>query len=275
MLAGLRQIQEEALDDDLDVLREMENETSQTAPGQPKPGLKPSSLPANNIKMPEVQVEDSQVAHFPLGGFDDEGQYDSEPEDPTAGLDRNGQPLPVYKKRGQKRTTRKVNIKPVRAKLVQPKPSSFSREYNDTDDEEESGRDRKHGEDGAPDLIPDTQHPGFDSTSLPLFAKDDDCDPESSGSEYTASNGGTRYRKPDQSGRRSKRMAGKVEILGGKAGANADAEGDGDGKEGMVEKAKTKMRKVGTQVSANYKRLKLRNTGAKGGRVGGRFGKRR
>jgi len=58
-------------------------------------------------------------------------------------------------------------------------------------------------------------------------------------SEYTASVGGTRYKRPDQS-KKNKRM-------------NADG------------RIKTAARKVNALAHANFKRLKLRNSGAKGG----------
>ena len=57
-------------------------------------------------------------------------------------------------------------------------------------------------------------------------------------SEYTASEGGTRYRRPNQ---------------------KKDKKANKDGK------VKTAARKVTAMANQNFKRLKLRNSGAKGG----------
>jgi DNA replication regulator SLD2 len=208
ILAGLRKIEEEAADDDLDALREMENETG------------PNNPPAN-IKVPALDaalVDDSQP-RLPLGGFDDEGMFDSEPEEmknPTLG--RDGKPLKDYKKRGQKRTTRRVNLKPSRSK-PQAEPEQ---PQNDSEDEPV----------GAAEMVPDTQ---VDDAADFDEARNFDSDSQS---EYTASEGGTRYRRPDQTRKRERTKDGKL---------------------------KTVARKVNALAHQNFKRLKLRNSGAKGG----------
>jgi DNA replication regulator SLD2 len=202
MLAGLRKLEEEAADDDLDTLREIENETM----GPSRPTNKSTVL-----------VKDSQGPVL-LGGFDDEAMYDSEPEEiknPTLG--RDGQPLKIWKKKGQKRTTRRVTIKPVRTKPhhAPEAPGSPSEELVQPEDEE---------------AVPETQHA---ESNAPAEAGNFDSD---SGSEYTASEGGTRYRRPNQ----QKKSRGE--------------RGEGKAK-----------RKVGAMAHANFKRLKLRNSGSKGG----------
>ena len=111
MLAGLRKMEEEAADDDLEALHEMEMDmSSQTQPGPaPKPKL---AIPA--LAPPVDIVEDSQNAL--LSAFDDEAKYDSDAsasKDPM--VERDSQ-LKIYKKKGQKRTTRRVNMKPTRSK---------------------------------------------------------------------------------------------------------------------------------------------------------------
>jgi DNA replication regulator SLD2 len=211
ILAGLRQIEDEAADEDLEALREMEME-------EMDPGSKPSSKPIP--PKPTILGEDSQPG-FPLGGFDDEAMYDSEPEElkkPTLG--RDGQPLKVYKKKGQKRTTRRVNMKPTRSKApLQPEAPP-----EDSDDELA----------GAGESIPETQM--IDETGGFADARNFDSDEQS---EYTASEGGTRYRRPNQS-KKNKAV----------------------NKDGRI---KTAARKVNPMAHQNFKRLKLRNSGAKGG----------
>ncbi|KAG8405803.1 hypothetical protein J3458_021734 [Metarhizium acridum] len=136
IVASLRKVEDDVLDDDddLDALRAAENEdTDIRRPTSPSLGTRQASDPAA-APTPAI-VEDSQRPAL-LGGFDDESMYDSPVED---GVDHNGNPLPVYKKKGQKRTTRKVNIKPTRIKKPENAP-----------------RDRDGEEDGE-DVIPETQ----------------------------------------------------------------------------------------------------------------------
>ncbi|KAL8909286.1 MAG: hypothetical protein Q9207_000296 [Kuettlingeria erythrocarpa] len=109
LVKGLREMEEAKLDEELDMLRELE-EGEETA----------QATKANNA--PRVCVEDSQVPDMPLGP---DGQGDSESEDLEAleaeGKGRDGRPLRVWKKKGQKRTTRRVTIKPNTAKW-KPEP---------------------------------------------------------------------------------------------------------------------------------------------------------
>lgn len=211
MLAGLRKMQEDAADDDLEALHEMENET--------ETGSKPTSKTDAMAPEEPVLVKDSQPG-FPLGGFDDEADYDTEPEEiknPTLG--RDGQPLKVYKKKGQKRTTRRVKMKPSRAK-PQSRPEPIAEESEDELAQDEA-------------LVLETQ---IDESADFAEARNFDSDSQS---EYTASEGGTRYKRPDQS-KKQKRIT----------------------KDGKI---KTVARKVTAVAHQNFKRLKLRNSGAKGG----------
>ncbi|KAK7431596.1 DNA replication regulator sld2 [Neonectria magnoliae] len=101
IVASLRKVEDDVLDDDLEALRELEGEEM----GQPKPQPAPPSQPKD-----DVLAEDSQVRQLPLGGFDDEGKYDSEGEQPRG---RDGNPLRLFKKKGQKRTTKRSRMKPI------------------------------------------------------------------------------------------------------------------------------------------------------------------
>lgn len=241
MLASLREMQEEALDDDLDALREMES-----GPPPPNAGPKQALPKPQAPKLQEsVQVGDSQQhTDFPFIDFPDlDFNNDGKDADDELGereqviADRDSK-LPVYKKKGQKRTTRKVNIRPVRTKAPaqEAAPTTYS---DDEDDEHGSGQsDTQDGDTQNPDLVPDTQE-GFEADSLPLYKAVRNFDSGSdSGTEYTASEGGTRYKRSKQ------KMTGRKQ-------------------------------KVGAQAHTNYKRMKLKNSGAKGGRVGGKFGRRR
>lgn len=224
ILASLRQMGEEAADDDLDALHEIESGgTSQIQHANAK------------TNAATVLVEDSQPRL--LGGFDDEGMYDSEPEEQ---LGRDGQPLPVWKKKGQKRSTRKVNIKPVRSKLRQTQPQPHYQAPIPTDD---AAAPPDLDADITPpeDLIP--AHPDGFHPDARNFPSDDDS--SNASTEYTASEGGTRRPRPKTRAKPKRTAAGAI-------------------------------RKVGATAHANFKRLKLRNTGAKGGPGhGSRFRRRR
>ncbi|KAK0114533.1 DNA replication regulator sld2 [Cadophora gregata] len=235
MLAGLRKMEDQAADDDLDALREMEMEMEGSSMTVPRPKPNPTSTaqskpnPIQPATKENILVADSQTNL--VGAFDDEAQFDSEAESPEIG--RDGQPLKVYKKKGQKRTTRRVKMKPTRSKPSQP--SKTPAEDEDSDDEVA----------GPSDIVPETQiDGGLDDHSETDLAQDTfeeaarnfDSDSQS---EYTASEGGTRYKRPDQSKKRK-----------------------GMTKDGKI---RSVAKKVNAMAHQNFKRLKLRNSGAKGG----------
>ncbi|KAL9031223.1 MAG: hypothetical protein Q9196_000723 [Gyalolechia fulgens] len=121
LVKGLRDMEEAKLDDDLELLRDMEDGGLHAVESQSRP-------------VPQLCVEDSQVPDMPLGP---DGQGESDSEDLEAlkaeGKARNGKPLKVWKKKGQKRTTRRVTIKPNTAKW-KPEP-----EWKGGKDEEDEG----------------------------------------------------------------------------------------------------------------------------------------
>ena len=263
MLAGLRKMEEDAAEDDLEALREMEAEMSNPSKPTSKPKLKPQSTPqpisstaASSSKPPTeeplpedtILVQERQPQEL-LGGFDDEAMYDSEPEEATEASTR------TYKKRGQKRTTRRVNLKPNRSKPSEPLASTNHHNVSESEDELALPRNRLET---IPETQIDDEFPPPDDDEFPqpdefpLDGRNFDSD---SASEYTASEGGTRYRRPDQDKTKKK---------------NREAN-----KEGKVKKAARKIKATAGSLQ-NYKRLKLRNSGAKGGPgVGSRFRRRK
>ncbi|KAI1099468.1 DNA replication/checkpoint protein [Jackrogersella minutella] len=210
VVAGLRRLEEEALDEDLEALHEMEGDTN------PSNTTKPAK-PKEDILEPDSQAQQL------LGGFDDEALYDSPTEE---GVGRDGQPLRVYKKKGQKRTTRRVNMRPTRSK----RPRQSTEKQGDSDAED--------------DVIPETQ---VDAT------KADPEPPLDLGSDSEFQSAEEEEEVPKKKGKANK--AKKV-----------------DKKEGPVRKT---ARKVNELAHANFKRLKLRNNGAKGPTAGSRFRRRR
>jgi DNA replication regulator SLD2 len=104
MLARLRQMEEEALDDEMDILREIEGE----GPGQP-------TMPSSSItKSAPALTEGGQLmpsSETPTNANGTEAIGGSNNVDEKPALGRDGKPLKVWKKRGQKRTTRRVICK--------------------------------------------------------------------------------------------------------------------------------------------------------------------
>ncbi|KAI1851265.1 hypothetical protein JX266_003340 [Neoarthrinium moseri] len=223
VVASLRKMEEEKLDDDLEALREMENDAE---PSEAPKVVQPKA-------MEDVLIPDNQAPQL-LGGFDDEGRFDSDPEEQRG---RDGQPLRVFKKKGQKRTTRKVNMRPTRARRPQQ-----SLEDMPSDIEEETS-----------DTVPETQ---YDSTKI------GDSDPVDlgSGSDFSGSDGEGEEEKPKKKTKTAKKTEKAVKVTK-------------DEKENPIKKA---AKKVNAMAHANFKRLKLRNNGAKGGPgFGSRFRRRR
>lgn len=135
IVAGLRKVEESRFDEEEEAMREMEmgmegppldvggvrpvaNAAAPMADSQVVPDAKaaPETQAAPDAQavpdtqaVPETQViPDVVPPTMLLGGFDDEAAYDSPVEEQ---LDR-GRPMKEYKKKGQKRTTRRVNMKP-------------------------------------------------------------------------------------------------------------------------------------------------------------------
>lgn len=261
IVADLRKTQEAHLDDDLDALREMESEAAPSGPAkkpspappseeQPPPAP-PKSAAGNDSHTETILAEDSQKQNLGLlGGFDDEGMYDSE-DGEEEGLDRDGKPLRVFKKKGQKRTTRKANMRPVMTR--RPPSAAPPPEDGETIPETQLGNSvpaRPGAEDDA-DLLSGSEFAGSDY--------DDDDEDELAREEPRAPKKAT---APSSSKKKAAPAAKQKQGGGG-----------GDKPEGKIKKT---ARKVNELAHANFKRLKLRNSGAKGGQgFNSRFRRRR
>jgi len=95
LVKGLRDMEDEQFNEEMDVLREMEG----------------GGAGCSKAAQPKILVNDSQRPDMPLGP---DGGGDSEDDRLYAdeGKGRDGRPLKVWKKKGQKRTTRRVLMKP-------------------------------------------------------------------------------------------------------------------------------------------------------------------
>lgn len=264
ILADLRRTEEEQLDDDLDALREAEAEAEGV--GRPvstrPPADGPSQNPPAQAPAPRrpgdprygdsILAEDSQKQNMTLlGGFDDEAMYDSQ-DGGQEGVDRGGRPLKVYKKKGQKRTTRKANMRPVRTR--RPSAGAAAQEHAGQSDDDDDG------------VVPETQlGPPVPSTrkQQPGRRQEDGDDPALlSGSEFAGSeyDDDVDELAQDHPKKPRRAAAGKPSK---KESASAASKAKGGGKPDS--KVKKAPRKVNELAHANFKRLKLRNSGAKGG----------
>ncbi|KAH8426852.1 protein sld2 [Aspergillus melleus] len=221
IVQGLRDMEDERMQDDMDVLDEIE---------------------AEEAAAENVQVNDSQA--------------------PTT---FNGRP---YKKKGQKRTTRRVNMKPVVVK-PQPQPQPHSPEPPEEDDDDE-------GQQDEPAAVPETQGPsrtedvdefdydGFDDIdSLHTMSEPDlDSDPE-----Y-----GEKPKPAAKSKSFSEKMKEAIGVPDPQPRAREEKAPPPQAK--ATEAKKPRERKVNPQAHANYRSLKIRSRGSRG-RGAGRFGRRR
>lgn len=262
VVAGLRRIQDEAFEEEEDVLREMEMEMEGAGGGGGGGGGKGAGRKdvAEEVEVGESQAPvqlgrdlpskathqgDEMAADAPaplLSGFDEEALYDSLDEE------KQRQPLRQFKKRGQKRSTRLVNMRPTRSK----RPAQTGGE---PDEEEEEV-----------DLVPETQFDaskpttttaGGDADDLRLSDLDSASEADFHASDFDEEEDGQVKSKPKTKAKKPQAAKGGAEAKG----------------EGVVKRA---VRKVKATAHANFKRLKLRNTGSKGGPAhNSRFRRRR
>lgn len=130
IVASLRKVEDDQLDEELEALREMENEEMGEGATAPPPLPKPKPV------SPDASILEKDSQALPLGGFDDEGMYDSSDEEQ---LGRDGLPLKVFKKKGQKRTTRISNMKP----MQKMRPAALDENGNIIEGADEDDKDDK------------------------------------------------------------------------------------------------------------------------------------
>lgn len=222
IVQGLRAMEEERMDDDWDVLREIEEEQE-----------------AASFQIPESQ--------------------------PTQ---ENYRP---YKKKGQKRTTRKVNMRPV---APQPKPRPDPN-ANTMDDESASESEliavpETQLSAGPPDEsnAPDDHDHGEDVASLHTMS---DPDVDSQPEPDADSDGDPEYGGKSALGR-TKSFSERIKEAVSMAKPTAKELPVAAPQAPEKEEKKPKPRKVNPQTHANYRSIKIGNRGSRGG---GRFRRRR
>ena len=103
IVRGLRDLEDEHLDEELGLMRELEGEVD----------LAVLSKPMSKSK---ILVEDGQIPDMPLGPDRGQNSENEEADYIDEGKDKSGKPLKIWKKKGQKRTTRLTKMRPNTAK---------------------------------------------------------------------------------------------------------------------------------------------------------------
>ena len=195
---------------------------------------------ASQPKVTKVLVEDSQVAEMPLGPDQGDASSGEASEADPGALDANGKPRKVWKKKGLKRQTRRVIMRPVAHK---PKKATDAEQF---------------GSDSEADVVEETQ------LDKPLRSKrqsyddngDDKFEDGATGSDYELDG-----QEPNEA--RSKKQ---------KTAKRKDGKG-GEQKQHDVE-ANKKPKKVNAQAHANFRKLKIKNKNSKANGRGKKFGRR-
>ncbi|KAG9190298.1 hypothetical protein G6011_08386 [Alternaria panax] len=118
MIQAMRKDEDDKLDEEADIMRELEmEEQGTTVPWKPR--------------APQTLIEDSQAA-MPLGP--DRGLESDEDSGGEAALGPDGKPRRIWKKKGLKRQTRRVIMRP---NIVKPKPTP-ARQANDEPEGEQA-----------------------------------------------------------------------------------------------------------------------------------------
>jgi hypothetical protein len=227
IIQGLRKQEEERMDDEWEILREIEEDESGDA---------------DKSSPPKVLVEDSQAAEMPLGPdqVPDLSEDDAKDLDPGS-LDANGNPRKVWKKKGQKRQTKRVKMRPVQhkaKKAAAAEPAEEERNENEAVEETQ-------------DLL--EKGPAFEEESYDQKSEDaNDNDNESDfGRETAKPKGAQKSKKP------AKRKG---------AGSKID--------EGNDDKKDRKSKKAAPGAHANFRKLKIKNKNSKANGRGRKFGRR-
>ncbi|OGM45808.1 DNA replication regulator sld2 [Aspergillus bombycis] len=216
LVQGLRDMEEERLEDELDVLREIEAEQA---------GM-------------SAEVTDSQTVDQDTG--------------------------PTFKKKGQKRTTRRVRMKPVVSK---PKRES---QLPVSDDED--GTDIVDQNEDALAAVPETQQPGAsrdEAHDIP-----DAASLHSMSDAEFHSDSDSDYEEQSKPPARSKSFSERIRDAIGAVEPPPTEKREKPQPQVKERQTKPRERKVNPEAHANYRSLKLRNKNSKG-RGAGRFGRRR
>ena len=242
VVAGLRKMEDEMFAEEEAAAREMEREEAEKrkqaqaqqaedqAQSQPQQtAVAPSAEVPDSQTIEKLLEEEKPAGGRLLSGFDDEAALDS----PDELGDDQSQQTRVWKKKGQKRQTRLVRMRPTRVRRPTAQTVIPPGEEDDDEDDDE--------------LVPETQAQA--SGGNPEV--EDGLRSDEEGSDEAFEESESENDEEEEDGKKKKK---------GKKAAAGDTTTGKD--EDIVKKA---VRKVKATAHANFRRLKLRNSGAKGG----------
>jgi hypothetical protein len=227
IIQGLRKQEEQMMDDEWEIMRELEEEEEES--GNSGKG-----------KATDVLVEDSEGVEMPLGPDQSVNLSEDEADLDPGSLDANGNPRKVWKKKGQKRQTKRVKMRP-----VVHKPKKVTTEELPAEDDVES------------QVVEETQDLG--SKSMPRGEEATDTEPgdleeRGNGSDYE-------HEAQQPATERQSKKPKKRKAVQLKTQEDAD-------------KKDRKPKKVNALAHTNFRKLKIKNKNSKANGRGGRFGRR-
>lgn len=260
LVQGLRDMENERMEDDWDVLNEIEAEQTNGTAGE------------------NVQVGDSQV-----------------PQLNAASADSNGGR--VWKKKGQKRTTRLIKMKPVMQVKNKPprtttaKPSKSAEQNKNEDDDDEESEDELQtstnpkSPDGNEESLPQTRSLRERKQITEDNANQDDANEDEEEEEYNEINSddnssdsdftetaSTKQPIPTTTIKPTSSFSEKLKAAFSSVQPLKKKKIVAEKHDEEKQKASPKKRKVNPDTHANYRSLKIRSRGQ--GRFGKRFGRR-
>lgn len=231
MIADLRKAEDDRLDDEIDMLREMH-----------EPIEAPTRKPSAKRKAEDVLVEDGQV----LGP---DGTADASEAEEEVELGRDGKPLRVWKKKGLKRQTRKVHMKP-RARRRSPERQEQV--------EEESDAEKENVKQGRVNNVAETQA----REPVQVVSKEDAADD----SDFSEGASDVEDDRPEASPAKRRKTVKTTQVPPLVEATRAA------GNDGFVQKT---MKTISASAHANFRKLKIKSSkGAKAAQRG-KFGRGR
>ncbi|QDS78053.1 hypothetical protein FKW77_003317 [Venturia effusa] len=258
MVKDMREKEKEKEDEEWDLMREMEETGCREGVGK---GKKPAPPP-------KLLVEDSQV-QLDVDGFVP-SDFESDVDTSAAEI----KPRKAYKKKGLKRQTRRVNMRPVmkRPQLAKtPEPDSESDAEKEVVPTPLEDSDQEQDPEETDVVVQETQF----ATQLP------DSRYMSGEEEITSNHEDKAYEEPPEESTMTHAKQATVEpsTKAGKAAKKKDTKKRAKTKQVENDSASKPEKKTdpNSQKHANFQRLKMRGKGPVNGKIGGRgrFGKKR
>lgn len=258
MFKDMREKEKEKEDEEWELMREMEETDYREVVGK---GKKPAPPP-------KALVEDSQV-QLDVDGFVP-SDFESDVDVKAAEI----KPRKAYKKKGLKRQTRRVNMRPAMTRPQQaktPEPESESDDEEDVVPTQLDESSEPQGQEETEEIVEETQFAaqlpdsGYLSGEEGFMSDQDDKAYEEPPEETTAAP--------------AKPAAIEPKTKSGKAAMKKDTKKKGKAKQLEDDSTSKPEKKIdpNSQKHANFQRLKMQGKGPVNGKVGGRgrFGKKR